>query len=192
MIDALYYAVLVAAILVMAALWRSHARTRRLLTEDYFSADSPLGEQGSLLDLGPAIFDAEDCALVKRETSVIFARKFREERTAIALAWLRHSRRTANALMRMHAKSARGRSDLKVSGEIRLALEFLVFQIVTALLHCAVSLRGPFQVAALVRYSLSIAGRLREAAGDFPGAAASFAPQSARASAGSGSRSSAR
>ena len=121
-----------------------------------------------------------------------FARKFREERTVLALAWLRQSRQTANTLMRIHAQSARTRSDLKASGELRLALEFLAFQLVVALLYGAVSLRGPFHVAALVRYSLSISGRLRQAAGDFTGAAGSLAPQSPGAAAGSASRTASR
>jgi hypothetical protein len=190
MMAALCYAAFAAALLVMVALWRGHARTRRLLTEDYFSADSTAGDLNCFLDLGPNIFYSADNALVHREASPTFARKFREERTALALAWLRQARRRANSLIRVHAQSARGRADLKVSGEVRLALEFLAFQVVVALLHCAVSLRGPFHVAALVRYSLSIAGRLKQAAGEVT--AGSLAPQSMGASGGPAGRSAVR
>src|SRR5262249_54382151 len=152
------------------------ARTRRLLAEDDAFAGRAFSEEDSLLNLGPSIFDSGDCAFIRRATSPSFARKFQEERTVLALAWLRHVRSSANRLMRHQSEAARGRADLRVADEVRLAREFVVFHLAVAILYCAVSLVGPFRVAALARRSISLAGRLRRSTGELDVTAAPVAP----------------
>jgi len=173
-IAAFYFVTLGSALALIVMLWLGHARTRRMLADDDLHGESAVATDDFVLEMGPNIFEAEDGALIQRETSAAFARKFREERTALALAWLRRARRSVNAMMRVHSESARSRADLRVSGEIRLALEFLAFHAALGVLYCAVSLQGPFRVAALARYSMSLAGRLKQSAGEL---APSPAPQ---------------
>lgn len=171
---ALYYVILASALALVVILWRGYARTHRLLADHDLSADSGMATDSFVLEIGPNLFHTEDGALVESEASPAFSRKFREERTALALAWLRRVRRSVNAAMRFHAESARSRADLSVSSELKLALEFVAFHAALGVLYCAVSLQGPFQVAALARYSTSLAGRLKQSAGEL---APSPAPQ---------------
>lgn len=168
----LYYAGLASALGLVVILWRNHARTRRLLAEDDLAPESALATDNSFLDIGPNIFASEDCDFIQQETPPSFTRKFREERTALALAWLRRARRSANRLMSLHAQAARSRADLRASGEVQLVLEFISFHIALGVLYCAVSLRGPFHVAALARYSVSLAGRIKQSAGELATGAA--------------------
>ena len=169
---ALYYEPLALALALVVALWRAYARTRRLLADHDLSADSGTATDSFVLEIGRNLFHTEDGALIERETSLAFSRKFREERTALALAWLRRVRRSVNAAMRLHAESVRSRADLRVTGEVKLALEFVAFHAALGVLYGAVSLQGPFRVAALARYSTSLAGRLKQSAGELaPGVA---------------------
>ena len=161
MIPALYFALSGGALLIALVIWRTSAMTRRFSSEEYFSRQdyAPLsGPDYSCLQLGPRIFDPVDSGFVARETSAHFARRFREERTLLALQWLNQIRRHTNFFMRIHAKAARSNTDLRVQDELALGFDFLLFQLTIGILYCAVWLRGPFHAARLVRYSLT-AGR---------------------------------
>jgi hypothetical protein len=118
------------------------------------------------LYLGPKIFDALDSAFIAEETSPRLARRFREERTGLALEWLSQVRRHTNRFMRLHAQSARTNPDLRVKDEIALVFDFLVFQFTIGFLHGAVWLRGPFHAARLVGYAIVVSRQFEEMAQD--------------------------
>lgn len=119
------------------------------------------GEDALLLELGTRIFAPEDYALVKLETSREFHRRFRAERTALALGWLDQVRRGAGRLMRAHVRAARRNPNLRPADEVKLGFEFLVFRLTIGLLYCAVWLRGPLHAAKLVGYCSELARELK-------------------------------
>jgi hypothetical protein len=164
---------------VVVAHWRTRLMTRRLLIEEGVArAGESLWQgpgPGPQSELGGALFDSSDWAVVRREASPPCARRFQEERTALALEWLRQLRQSASSLMSNHAKAVRSSAALSVSGELRLASEFFAFQLLTGVLYGAVWLCGPFHVAALAGYSIDISRRLKEAVEDVLPARVSFA-----------------
>jgi hypothetical protein len=113
-------------------------------------------------ELRTRIFDPEDADFVASETSRRSARQFRQERTALALDWLRAVRGQVSQLIRAHVKAARGNADLKPADEIRLGFEFLLFQLTSGILYLVIWACGPPRAAKLVGYSLELAGQLRK------------------------------
>jgi len=166
---ALYFALSGAGVLVLLAIWRTRAMNRRFLAGDYFAGEehsAPSEPDYSCLELGSKIFDSSDSVFVARETSPRFARRFREERTGLALEWLSQIRRHTNRFMHLHARAARANPDLRAKDEIALGFDFLIFHLTMGMLYCAVWLRGPFHVAKLVGYSVAVGRHFEELARD--------------------------
>lgn len=117
-------------------------------------------------DLSARIFDPEDLDFVASENSRQLTRQFRQERTRLALDWLRAVRGQVNQSIRVHVREARGNAGLKPSDEIRLGFEFLVFQLTSGILYLVIWACGPPRAAKLVGYSLKLAGQLRNVTED--------------------------
>ena len=117
-------------------------------------------------ELGTRIFDPEDSEFIASETSRQTARKFRRERTALALDWLRATRGQVNQLMRAHLKASRANDDLKPADEIRLWFDFLLFQVTSGILYLVIWVCGPPRAGEFVGYSLELVGKLRDIAED--------------------------
>ena len=130
--------------------------------------DLPLG-------LGARIFASEDYEFVRLETSREFYRRFRADRTALALAWLDQVKGGVGSLMRAHVRAVRGNPNLRPADEVKLGLEFLVFRITIGLLYGAVWLRGPFHAAKLVDRCVKLAGKLKRLSVDAMPVASSMA-----------------
>jgi hypothetical protein len=113
------------------------------------------------LEVSARIFNPEDSDFVASETSRQFTRRFREERTALALGWLRRVRTLVSRLIRSHRRAAPGNRDLKPTDELKLVFEFLLFQLMSGILWCVIWVHGPLHAAKLVRWSLELAGKLR-------------------------------
>jgi len=159
---AIYFVLLGGALLVALLILRTRAMNRRFAAEDYFADEGhplPFELDHSCVELGPKIFASADSDFVIQETSPSFARRFREERTGLALQWLGRIRRHTNGLIRLHARSARANPDLRVKDEIALGFDFLVFQLTIGILYYVVWLRGPFHAARLLGYSMAIGRR---------------------------------
>jgi hypothetical protein len=65
------------------------------------------------------------------------------ERKRIALRWIRRKSAEARSIMREHANRARESSDLRVSGEARLAFRYLELLMLCEVLSLSVFLFGP-------------------------------------------------
>jgi len=122
----------------------------------------PFGWDSLTAELSARIFDPEDSDFVANETSRTLTRQFRQERTALALDWLRGVRGQVNQSIRAHFEAARGNPDIKPAGELRLGFEFLLFQLTSGILYLIVWAYGPPRAAKLVGYSLDLAWRLRK------------------------------
>lgn len=149
-------------------------RARRLRQHDIDSDIYGTGEESSLAygwdssssEVCARIFDAEDCEFVASRTSRHFSRNFRRERTVLALDWLRVARRQVNRSIRAHLRAARENVGLEPAGEIKLAFEFLLFQLTSGILYVVILACGPPRAAKLVGCSLELARRLRKLTAD--------------------------
>lgn len=120
------------------------------------------------LELGAQIFSSEDVDFVAGGSSSEFARAFRDERTGLALAWLDQVRNEIGRSMGEHVKAARASTSLRTADELKLALEFALFQVSNRLLYSAVWLHGPLAAGKLVRFSSRLAAELRGLMQNFP------------------------
>jgi hypothetical protein len=117
-------------------------------------------------ELSARIFSAEDSEFVSSETCASAARAFQQERTTLALEWLRGVRTQVNRLFRSHLQAARQNPDLKPAGELRLGMHFLTFQLTTGILYIVIRMRGPLPAARLVLFSLLLSEKMLKMAKD--------------------------
>ena len=162
----LYFLVSAGALLLIAVLLiREDLRHRQ--DQDTFRAEVASFNSDSLAgELSVRIFRAEDSEFVARETSPSVARAFRQERTVLAIEWLRGVRGQASRLFRSHLKTARLNPDLSPVGELRLGFQFLAFQLTTSILYAVIRIRGPVRAARLVLFSLDLYEKLLKMAKD--------------------------
>jgi hypothetical protein len=160
------YFLLAAAIVLVVAVVFLRRETRRSFNEERHATeeDAPvlLSWDQVTSELSARIFDREDSDFVARESSGQIARSFRIQRAGLALDWLLQVRKHVNLLMRAHLRAARGNPSLKPSGELSLGFEFLLFQVTCGIFYLVIWLVGPLHAAALVGYSLRLAGQLRK------------------------------
>jgi hypothetical protein len=117
-------------------------------------------------ELSGRIFDRKDADFVASESSRQITRQFRRERTALALDWLRAVRDQVNQLARAHFRASRENHDLKPADEIRLWVEFLLFQLTSGILYLVIWVCGPSRAAALFGYSLELVAQLQKVTED--------------------------
>jgi len=123
-------------------------------------------------ELSAGLFNSKDSEFVRLHCSPKLARRFRAERTALALDWLVQIRRQVNLLTREHVRAARSDSDLKPADELRLGFEFLLFQVSSGVLYLIIWMFGPPRASRLVGYPIDLAQRLRKMTDDLvPGGA---------------------
>jgi hypothetical protein len=113
------------------------------------------------LELGAQIFSSEDLDFVAQGSSSKLLRSFREERAALALEWLEQVRYEIGRSMGEHVRAARVSRGLRTADELKLALEFALFQLSNRVLYCAVWLHGPLAAGNLVKYSTRLAAELK-------------------------------
>ncbi|HET9378708.1 MAG TPA: hypothetical protein VFO40_27300 [Chthoniobacterales bacterium] len=157
-------------LLILALLVSKGSARRRVDDSEVFRHETqgPDKWDSLSLELGAQIFSSKDMDFVRRSSSTEFARAFREERTALALAWLDQVRNEMGCSMRQHTKAARVSTGLRTADELKLALEFALFQVSNRLLYCAVWLYGPLAAGQLVRFSGRLTTELRSLLQNFP------------------------
>jgi len=150
--------------LLIFAIFLSRRSPRRAFGDTPLLSDKSFGQgtwDSLSLELGAQLFSAEDLEFVGRCCTREFKRRFQEERTALALEWLVEVRKEIGRAMREHAKVAGLSPTLRTVDELKLALEFALFQVSNRVLYCAVWLYGPSAAGNLVRYSTRLAGELK-------------------------------
>jgi hypothetical protein len=155
---------LVASVLVLRRSARLRMDTQANWSEGHFSTSPE--DDALFLGLGTRIFAPEDYELVRLESPRQVYRRFRADRTALALVWLDQVRSGISVLMRAHVRAARGNPNLQPADEVKLGFEFLFFRITIWLLYGAVWLRGPFHAAKLIGYCINLAGELKRMSAD--------------------------
>jgi xanthosine utilization system XapX-like protein len=161
------YFLLGAVILLLIFFLLSRAGLRHAQNRDGCEGDAQEFKRDSLAaELSARIFSAEDPDFVSSETCASAARAFQQERTTLALEWLRGVRTQVNCLFRSHLQAARQNPDLKPAGELRLGMHFLTFQLTTGILYIVIRVRGPLPAARLVLLSLLLSEKILKMAKD--------------------------
>lgn len=172
MIPALFSIVAGALLLVILAYW---ALRRPWRASE--SRSSPVDASKALrLELPPAdlierVLDARDLAFVRKESPVETVRLFERERRALAISWLRHTRREVGRLMGYHAGAVRQNMNLRPALEIQLGLHYVRFLVVYELILGLSYLRGPFQIRPMMGYVVGVTKQLRGVSDELTGAA---------------------
>lgn len=120
-----------------------------------------LGPESFSRQLVEGIFGAEDWEFVSKHGSPRIGRLFLQQRTMIALAWLRASRANATELLRLHSAAVRKSSHLEPLVELRLIADYFLFQTLCQLIAAVVWFRGPVTLRRLVGYADGLSGRFR-------------------------------
>lgn len=111
------------------------------------------------VNLVARILDANDLDYVHSLNEPRIVELLETERKAIALYWLRHTRRQVKTVMGFHVKSARQNPRLTVSLEMKLALDYFAFLLVCDALRGLIWMRGPFRATKIARGVRTIAAR---------------------------------
>lgn len=161
----LYFLVIGTIVLAVSSLLLRRGSRRSFDWESYGTEEEtalPFEWDSLTSELCAKIFNPEDSDFVASESSGQFARKFRQERTVLALDWLRGVRSQVNLLMRAHVRAARWNPDLRPADELRLGFDFLLFQLTSGILYVVIWVQGPLHASKLVGYSLGLTRKLRE------------------------------
>jgi hypothetical protein len=130
-------------------------------TQEMESAD----EQRDLLalELGARIFNSADSQVIVSETWPDFARWFHSRRKMLALDWLREVRGHVRQIIREHRQAARQRPDADPVDELKLAVQFLLFELASGILYALIWMRDPADLSTVVESFLDGTARLRRA-----------------------------
>ena len=156
MIQWLPYLFLGLLLLAVLGWWVWDAIVHRSAAELLTPRQHRLGPEsvGSRRDLGERIFGPQDWDFVVRETPPHIQRMFQRDRTLLAIAWLRRTRIRTSQVMHAHVAVARQSKDVQIGMEVKLALSYLLFLILSNSLIGWVWLRGPVQTRRIVRQTL--------------------------------------
>ena len=128
---------------------------------DYLEAHSALTHLQSVIvspDLVEKITNEQDLVFVNSEGERNLISLFISERKATSILWLRRMRHEVNLLMHFHVKSARYSASLGPVGELKLAFQFLVFNVIYFILFMLVWLRGPYHTRRVVNFITTALG----------------------------------
>jgi hypothetical protein len=104
------------------------------------------------------VFSAEDAEFISHTGSVELQHLFLKERKAIAMRWLRKTQKQVAVLMGLHLRLAGYTRESKPAFELKLALKYVLFSILSNLVLLLLWLRGPFRTSRVITYMVRFAG----------------------------------
>jgi|SRR5579864_3847581 len=104
-----------------------------------------------------SIFSTRDWNFMSEEGTDDVQKAFLKERAGLALLWLKQTRRHAKKLMEFHRRTVRRDIELKPSLEIKLAVNYLTFLFLCALLQTLIRVRGPFRAQRMAGRAFDVA-----------------------------------
>jgi hypothetical protein len=113
-------------------------------------------------ELTDRLFASDDWEFVLAQDSDQIKRQFRQERRALALAWMGLVRSRTVELMHRHRLLARTSLHLETLVELRLALDYFSFQILWQLVALFICLHGPLGLSTLIHRVDGFSERLSE------------------------------
>lgn len=130
-------------------------------------------------DLIERVLDPRDLAFVRKESPPETVRLFERERRALAISWLRRTRRQVGHLMSYHAGAVRQDIHLRPALEIKLGLHYVRFLVAYELILGLSYIRGPFQIRQMMDYVVGVSTQLRGVSDKLMGAAQFSTPAGA-------------
>jgi hypothetical protein len=121
-----------------------------------------LRREALLQELTDRLFGSEDWHFIVKQGSARLRRLFLQQRTALALSWLRAVRANARRLVRIHREAVRTSRRLKPQDELTVAVDYLLFEMLCQVISLVIWLRGPVAMGRLVGYADGISARLYE------------------------------
>jgi hypothetical protein len=111
-------------------------------------------------ELAARLFGPEDREFIAKQGCARLMRLFRQQRTELALCWLRGVRANASRLMDIHNRAAGKNSGLQPLVELRIFIEYFAIQAVCQILALAIWVRGPVDLSHMIRYVQDLSNRL--------------------------------
>ena len=112
--------------------------------------------------LAARLFGPEDREFIAKQGCVSLKRLFRQQRTELALFWLRSVRANAASLMRIHNGAARRNPGLEPLLELRILGEYFAVQAICQTLALAIWVRGPANLSRMVGYVDNLSNQFHE------------------------------
>jgi hypothetical protein len=144
--------------LVVQALTKSGPQPATI--EDYSCARAALDSAFVETAAMKRIFASEDLEFMLREGTRDAQRFFLKERKGLAIQWLRTTQKQVAELMDLHLRLASYTYEPSPRFELKLTVEHLWFILVSNLVLFLLWLRGPFEAATIVGYTLRISESL--------------------------------
>ncbi len=147
--------ILAAFALVLLMHWRRRNAQEGVTIEQFSHAQEAVDALIGDFSLGKRIFEAGDMKFISRQPSLEGRRVFLVERKALAISWLRHTRRQLAYLMDLHLKLASYTYQPSPRSDVRLWIEYRILAVACDSLVVLVWIRGPFHLGTIVGYTLS-------------------------------------
>jgi hypothetical protein len=116
----------------------------------------------ALQQLTDRLFGSEDWHFIVKQGSPRLRRLFLQQRTDLALSWLRSVRVDARRLMRIHRARVRTSPRLEPQVELIVAVDYLLFELLCQVIALVIRLRGPVAMGRLVGCADGLSARLYE------------------------------
>jgi hypothetical protein len=146
--------ILAAVAFVLLLQWRRRNAHQGVTIEQFSRAQEAVDALIGEFSLGKRIFEAGDMKYISRQPSLEARRVFLQERKALAISWLRHTRRQLAYLMELHLKLASYTYHPNPRSDLSLWFEYRIFALVCDSLVAVVWIRGPFQLETIVGHTL--------------------------------------
>jgi hypothetical protein len=122
--------------------------------------ETRLESRGILPQLTARLFRSVDWEFVTKQGSARLESLFLQQRTALALAWVRRVRAYVEELMRTHRASARMNSQINLREELEISFEYFLFQMLCQCIALMIRFRGPIELGRLIGHAEELSRRL--------------------------------
>jgi hypothetical protein len=142
-------------LLILILLWvRADSRARKYLSglEESFS------ERDEIVELCPPefvsqIFSAQDLTFISRLESTELKNQFLQERSAVALLWVKQTTTAIRRVMRRHLQASRLNVDIEFSTEARIFLQYAQLRLICGTLFLLIGLLGLQRLRGMAFYA---------------------------------------
>lgn len=108
------------------------------------------------------LFGPQDQEFMAKQRCARLQRLFFQQRTDLALAWLRGIRANTARLMRIHNRAAGKNSGLEPLLELRILAEYLAIHAICQVLALVICVRGPINLSRMVAYADDLSNQFHE------------------------------
>jgi hypothetical protein len=137
--------------------WSRKNRARIVTIEDYSNARADLDSVFAETAAIKRIFASEDMEFVSQAGTGDVQRFFLRERKNLAIQWVRTTQKQVAHLMDLHLKLASYTYEPGPKFEFKFTINYVSFILVSNVLLVFIWMRGPFEAARIVAYTVRVA-----------------------------------